>query len=114
MNAFEFLEGRLADKPLSVYVVTGDERFLKTEVLSRLKSLVLGTAESEFALSTRDGDAVSFADVQDELATLPFLAPRRLVVLREADGFVTRFREQLEKYCQRPAPHGVLVLDVNS
>ncbi len=114
MDAFEYLEGRLPDKPLPVYVLAGEEQFLKAEVLFRLKEHVLGKTGADLAFSVRDGSEATFADIQDELATLPFLAPCRIVVVRDADSFVTRCRESLEKYCQSPAPHGVLVLDVKS
>lgn len=114
MDAFEYLEGRLPEKPLPVYVLAGEERFLKVEVLSRLKEHVLGKGAADLAFSVREGNEATFADIQDELATLPFLAPRRLVFVRDADNFVTRCRESLEKYCQGPAPHGVLVLDVKT
>src|SRR5262249_35864101 len=55
-----------------------------------------------------------FAKIKDELATLPFLSSRRLVVIDNADPFVTNYRSQLEKYVTQPAATGVLVLDVKT
>lgn len=114
VNAFEFLESRYTGPCQAVYVLAGEERLLKTEALERIRHLALGTAEADYALSSYSGDDVTLADVRAELETLPFLAPRRLVVIRDADAFVTRYREGLENYFQRPSPHGVLVLDVKS
>jgi DNA polymerase-3 subunit delta len=48
------------------------------------------------------------------LETLPFLSSRRLVVIDNADPFVTRNRAALEKYIASPATTGILVLDVAS
>jgi DNA polymerase-3 subunit delta len=39
---------------------------------------------------------------------------RRLVVVEEADDFVTRYRGELEDYVARPSPSGVLLLDVET
>lgn len=49
--------------------------------------------------------------VLEDLATLPFLSDRRVVVIREADAFVTMHRRTLETYLERPAPTGTLVLE---
>jgi DNA polymerase-3 subunit delta len=114
MDSLAFLEraGRGPVRP--VYVLHGDEDFLKRQVRGALQTLVLGTTEDSFGLSSHAGDKAVFAAVHDELQTLPFLAPRRLVVVEAADPFVTRFRAQLEKYVAKPAPTGVLVLDVRT
>ncbi len=50
----------------------------------------------------------------EDLATLPFLAPRRVVLIRDADAFVTANRERLEKYLERPSPTGTLILECRS
>jgi DNA polymerase-3 subunit delta len=52
--------------------------------------------------------------VRNELATLPFLSRRRLVVVEQADAFITDQRKKLEVYVEAPCPTGVLVLDVKS
>jgi DNA polymerase-3 subunit delta len=101
-----------------VFVLHGDEAFLKRQVLAVLQQRVLGTDGDSFGVSSHPGDKATFAAIHDELITLPFLAPRRLVVVENADPFVTRFREQLEKHVTKVAgdsePRGVLVLDVRT
>src|SRR5262249_26975414 len=44
---------------------------------------------------------------------LPFLSPRRVVVIEQADEFVSEHRSELEKYVANPAK-GVLILDVRT
>ncbi len=44
------------------------------------------------------GDKPALADVLDELFTLPFFSRRRLVIVEEADTFVTKYRKDLEAY----------------
>ncbi len=114
MDSLTFLRGVAKAKPRPIYVLHGDEHFLKRRVLSVLKSLVLGPEDGGFGLSSHDGDKANWAEIHDELETLPFLSPRRLVVVDRAEPFVTRERARLEKYFAEPSKTGVLVLDVQS
>lgn len=114
MDSLTFLQNAAKAKPRPIYVLHGDEHFLKRCVLSALKTLVLGADDGGFGLSTHDGDKAIWADIRAELETLPFLSPRRLVVVDRAEPFVTRERGRLEKYFAEPAKTGVLVLDVQS
>jgi DNA polymerase-3 subunit delta len=118
MDSLSFLE-RMAERAAKakiqpVYVLHGDEAFLKRQVQAGLKPLVLGNVDHDFATSTHPGDKAVWSAVHDELETLPFLAPRRLVLVENAEPFVTRHRSALEKYLAAPAATGVLVLEVNS
>ncbi|MHB1422557.1 MAG: DNA polymerase III subunit delta [Gemmataceae bacterium] len=114
MDSLTFLQGAAKAKPRPIYVLHGDEHFLKRRVLAVLRTLVLGPEDDGFGLSSRDGDKAVWAEIHDELETLPFLSSRRLVVLDRADPFVTRERSRLEKYFVEPSKTGVLVLDVQS
>jgi DNA polymerase-3 subunit delta len=53
------------------------------------------------------------AEVLDELRTTPFLTDKRVVAIRGADGFVSKHRDILEKYFEKPAATGILVLTVS-
>jgi DNA polymerase-3 subunit delta len=114
MDSLTFLERAPKGEPRPVYVLHGDEDFLKRQVLIALRERVLGSEADSFGLSTHDGDKAEFAVVRGELETLPFLSSRRLVVIDKADPFVTRYRPLLEKYLAAPAATGILVLDVAS
>ncbi len=114
MDSLTFLQGVAKAKPRPIYVLHGDEHFLKRRVLAALKSLVLGAEDNDFGVSNRDGDKAVWAEIHDELETLPFLSPRRLVMVDRADPFVSRERARLEKYFAEPSKTGVLVLDVQA
>ncbi|HEV3202907.1 MAG TPA: DNA polymerase III subunit delta [Gemmataceae bacterium] len=115
MDSLAFIEQSGSRKKLhSVYVLQGDEDFLKRQALLSLRSLVFGEEQNEFGFSRYAGDKVEFAAIRNELETVPFLCPHRLVVVDNADPFVTRFRSALEKYVAEPAATGILVLDVKT
>ena len=100
----------------AVYAVCGREAFLKREAIAKLTDRILGSGDRALALSEYDGSATSLelADVLDDLRTLPFLTPHRLVRVSDADSFITRYRPELEEYTQSPSPTGVLLLECKS
>jgi DNA polymerase-3 subunit delta len=112
MDCLAFLKSSGAIGPL--YVLHGDELFLKRQALQTLRTRVVGPDADDQSLATHAGDKAVFADVFDELQTVPLFAPRRLVVVEDADPFVTRYRAQLEKHVGKLPPSGVLILDVKS
>lgn len=117
MDSLTFLDRLDKAKPQPLYVLHGDEDFLKRQCLLALRRLLLGPEEDSFALTTYPGDKATRAAVNDDLHTRPFVGPRRVIVLEAADPFVTRERAWLEKYfteASKAPPPGVLVLDVTS
>ena len=114
MDSLAFLDRPPKGAPQPVYVLHGDEDFLKRQALAKVRALVLGDGGDDLNVSTYPGDKAVWADVHDELATLAFFGGRRLVVLDAADPFVTKYRASLEKYVAAPANGGVLILTVKS
>src|SRR5262245_52781856 len=114
MDALAFLERASKSKPQPIYAVSGDEAFLKRQVLSALQPLLLGDADPAFAWSSTPGDQANWSTIRGELETLPFLSPRRVVVVESADTFVSQYRTALEKYAAAPSACGVLILEVKS
>jgi DNA polymerase III subunit delta len=114
MDALTFLDknGKTRQQPL--YVLSGDEDFLKRRVLALLEPLVLSDADPEYGVTTFPGDKTDFSTVRNELDSVSFFSDRRLVVVDQADPFVTKFRPQLEAYVAEPSAAGVLVLDVKA
>jgi len=97
-----------------IYVIAGKERRRVMDALNALTERLLGDADPQVALSNFDGAAVELAGVLDELRTAPFLAPLRVVVVKEADSFITKYRQALEAYLEQPSATGVLILVAES
>ncbi len=99
-----------------VCVVFGSEHFLKLEALDRIRREVLTDEDGEFSYRSFIGDEIEEpCAVFDELSTVAlFGGGRRLVVINEADPFVTKNRAALEDYVANPKPTGVLVLEVKT
>ncbi|MBU0638507.1 MAG: DNA polymerase III subunit delta [Planctomycetes bacterium] len=112
--------GTKGDKP-PIVAVFGDEEFRKAAALQQaLDALLPPEVDRALALCTYDGSqnedqgGPAWASVMDDLATLPFLSERRVVVIREADKFISACRERLERYLAAPAPTGTLILECRS
>lgn len=97
-----------------VYVVAGKDAALVGSRCEELLDELVDEGERTTGLFDADPAAVSISDVLDELRTLPFLTNRRVVVLKNADSFVSQNREALEKYFDEPCATGVLVLTVGN
>lgn len=113
MDALTFLKAANARRQ-PVYALVGDEPFLKRQARARIISLAVGDEDPEFAVSVYQGDKLDFSTARNELETLPFLAPCRVVIVEGADKFVTDNRPSLEAYAAKPSSVGVLVLDVQT
>jgi DNA polymerase-3 subunit delta len=114
MDSLTFLARHDKAKIQPVYVVHGDEDFLKRQVVQALRTLVLGEGADDFLLSAYAGDRVDYATVMDDLRTVPFFGPRRLILVENADAFVTQNRAALEKAVTQLPATGVLVLEVKT
>jgi DNA polymerase III subunit delta len=114
MDALAYIEKAAKTKPAPLFALTGDEDFLKRQARAKLVADLLEDADPDFALTSYVGEVAVWSAVKSELDTLPFLAPRRVVVIEQADTFVKTFRSQLEDYVAESTSRGVLILDVKT
>jgi len=111
----DFVAHKGRDEPLPLYVLRGTDPYLLEKGYTAVRRRTIGDADPGLALMEFDGTEAEVADVLDALRTVPLVAPRRLVVLRDADAFLDAdTRPLLEKYLEEPAPTGVLCLQVGS
>jgi DNA polymerase-3 subunit delta len=115
LHALDYLSQAEKHPPRPVTAIWGDESFLRRQTLLKLREAVLGREEGDFSFTAFEGDNAELRVVLDELATVAmFGGVKRLVVVEQADNFVSRHRQQLEDYVLRPSRTGVLVLDLDS
>ena len=124
-------QAKAAPKP--IYVLLGTDPYLLDKGRRAVRRQVLADADPGMALLELGGEEAVLADVLDALRTPPFLAPRRLVSIREAEKFLgqkggggeeegaespaadgKKVREALLRYLEAPAPTGSLGLEVAS
>ncbi len=96
-----------------VYVIVGRDRFLRRDMLERILAELAGEVD-ELGPTRIDGAEAVAADVLDEVRTPSLLGARRVVVVDNADGFISDHRALLERYCSNPTASGCLVLLCNA
>jgi DNA polymerase III subunit delta len=132
VDALEFLSHPDKHPPASVCAVFGDDAFLKGEVLTAVRKQLLGGDDGEFGLSVFTGREVQLRDVRDALSSVSLFGDgQRVVIIEDADTFVTEHRPELEDYVAKvagtlrvpsagngtrsvPTTRSVLILDVKT
>src|SRR5688500_18017831 len=95
-----------AAMPEPVYALVGSDSFLQMQRLTEL----LSTLPKDVQRLEFDGDRADLPDVLDELRSYAMFGGSKLVVIRSAEEFISRYREQLEDYLAHPSESGTLVL----
>jgi DNA polymerase-3 subunit delta len=115
VDALEYIAHPEKHPAPAVCVLFGDEPFLQRQVLGKLRQQVVHNEDGEFSVAVLSGEEVELRVVLDELSTASlFGGGPRLVIVEDADDFVTRNRAALEQYVARPKRASVLVLVVKS
>ena len=68
------------------YLVIGGEALLRDDAISALRQAALGDGPVDFDLDRLDGERVNAAELADAVRSLPVMAPRRLVILRDPEA----------------------------
>ncbi|MFH1266350.1 MAG: DNA polymerase III subunit delta [Planctomycetota bacterium] len=115
LHAIDYLAVAEEHPVRPVCVVFGDDPFLKRHAMARLRHEALPSDDADFSLSVFQGRTAELGEVIDELATVAmFGGGKRLVLVEEADDFVSRHRPELEDYVAQPKSTGVLLVEVKS
>lgn len=126
--------------PQTVCAVFGDDAYLRRTVLARLPQLFQsekgeykgeeinekkkgerkerkggGEEESGFEPAQFDANFTPWSRVSEELMTFALFGPSvKLVILSDADDFLTKNRDALEAYAAAPSETGILVLELKA
>lgn len=111
LHVFDYLANPKEFPAAAITVFWGTESFLRQLAVAELRAELNG-GDQDAPYATFDGEKVEWRDVVDELATVSLFGSRgkRLVVVEDADTFVTQYRDKLEDYVARPKANSILVL----
>ncbi len=91
----------------SVYLLYGEEEYLKKQYRDRLKNAIAGDDTMNY--SYFDSDNANVKEIIDVCETLPFFAERRLVVM-ENTGFLKSSNEELADYIKHIPDYLIIVM----
>jgi DNA polymerase-3 subunit delta len=100
-----------SEKPLKpVYLIHGKEPFLLDEALDRLKARLEKESPAGLDIAVFTGSVVDPGEILSALETLPLMAERRLVIVKEAEKLSSAMESTLLGYVKRPSDTVCLVL----
>lgn len=101
----------LADRAFApVYLIHGEDDFLKDGALRQLVGAVVDPGVRDFNLEMRRGGDLDAETLGALLGTPPMMADRRLVVVRDVGALRKDARKELDRYLARPAADTVVAL----
>lgn len=116
VHSFDYLANSAESEPTPVCVAFGDEAFLRRLVVAEIRKVVFGDKEEDVPFGVFDGKGTEWRDIVDELSTVSLFGGGRprLVIVEQADDFVSRYRSELEAYVEKPCSSGRLILEVSA
>jgi DNA polymerase-3 subunit delta len=99
-------------EPIPILAIYGSENYRKREVLAEFLNQQINHTDS-IGPTRHDGEKAELAQVLDDVRTMSLLGGRQVVIVDDADKFITRYRDKLEKYAAAPADSGTLILICN-
>ncbi len=103
---------RKSGKTRQVYLLYGDEFFLKEEAVAEIREAFLGevsAGELSWSQTVLEGGTASLAEILDAARTLPMLSPRRVVLVKDAEKIREADADSLRNYLKSPSPTTCLV-----
>lgn len=101
------LEKRRVDP---VYFFSGEDDYLKEEAVKLLVASTVEPGTEEFCLDFIQGETTDASSILTLTSTLPMLAERRVVIVRDFQRLSQKDRELIATYAEQPAPSATLVL----
>ena len=101
----------VSPKQSPVYLLAGEEHFLKEKYLFKITSSFLEEKTRTFNFHVFYAGASTASDVLECACNAPFLAKRRVVVVRQTEEFGVKDKEAILSYVKSPYPHTILVLE---
>lgn len=98
------------DQLKPVCVVYGKSTYLRRVALARIVKRELAGGDPALNLTQVDGSDADAARVLDDVRTFSLLGDRRVVLVEDADAFVSKNRVVLERFASSPPDSGCLIL----
>ena len=119
LHATDYLKQPAKHPAEAVCVLFGGDAFLKSHVFKKLRAALLSDddngggngGDAEFSLTRFDGNQAVFPVVLRELSMMTMFGDgQRVVVVDDADPFISKFRGELEDYAAKPSQASTLIL----
>jgi DNA polymerase-3 subunit delta len=93
-----------------IHALIGSDALLQQEALAEVLRQLPSTAQR----IDYDGETAELAQILDELRSFALFGSEKVVVVRNAEQLISRFRSQMEEYAASPSASATLVLRLSS
>ncbi len=97
---------------LPYYLLYGPDEFRKEQLLTRMRQVFLPESSRDFNLQTFYADEAEAPEILDAARSAPFLADRRLIIVRRVEAFKARDLEVFAPYFENPV-HSTCIVFVS-
>jgi len=94
------------------YLIIGNDSYTRETEAEKIRKRSLSSGEVDLNYSAHKVEDIE--EAMDSLGTMPFLAEKRVVLIKEDNGFSDEFTEAILSYLARPMETSVLVLSTGS
>jgi DNA polymerase-3 subunit delta len=104
----------VSQTPPTIYLLDGEDEYAIAEIIAQLSSKLGDAATAEMNTTRLDGNSASVEQIEAAARAMPFLAPRRLVILtRPATRLTTRPQRErfLDLMNKLPASAAVVLVE---
>lgn len=93
-----------------LYFLFGEEPYLLNQSVERFKFAVLTEGAVDFNYTLFYASDADIQNIRDAVETLPMMAPRRLVILKESQELTDREWQELDSFIESPVDSTVFVI----
>lgn len=94
-----------------VFLLIGDEKYLKEKTINELRSSLLDSASGELDYKLLHGGDTSADEILASASTIPFFSSKRLVVVKDFEELPKEDMGRLVAYIKKPIQYTCLVID---
>lgn len=98
----------------SVFLFIGGEKHLKEKAIGELSLSLFGSTSKDLDYKTFYGNEANAREILDCVTTLPFLASKRFVVIKDFEKLSRDDRLRIAEYIKKPYKSTCLVIDTES
>ena len=95
----------------TAFLFVGNDNYSKDEAIKKLKLSLLDSSSRELDYKVFNGSDAKVRDILDYVSTIPFLASKRLAVIKNFEKFSLEDSTSLVKLLKEPPKFACLVLD---
>jgi DNA polymerase III subunit delta len=110
MKYQDFIKNILSEKISPVYFFYGDENYLIDEGVGKIEKKYVTKNSASFNRDVFYGEESDASQIVITALSVPMLAPKRVVIVKNFQRLSQQGKERILKYSQRPSPQTVLVL----